>query len=72
MDHECNILVDKEGQTVVTFGIIKIELPAVKESFNGRISLSTSIWAASILLCRHLFKNKEMLLGKRILEVFGF
>ena len=60
-----------DGQAIFTFGNARIELPAVKELYGGSSSLSTSVWAASVLLCRLLAQMKEKLASKRVLEVIA-
>ena len=60
----------EEGdKTIFTFGDARIELASVRDVCDGPSSLSTSVWAASILLCRHLVKIRDELAGKRVLEV---
>ncbi len=62
----------EEGdKTIFTFGDAKIELASVRDVCDGPSSLSTSVWAASILLCHHLVKIKDSLVGKRVLEVLS-
>ena len=56
-------------KTIFTFGDAKIELASVRDVCDGPSSLSTSVWAASILLCRHLVEIKDELFGRRVLEV---
>ncbi len=58
-------------KTIFTFGDAAIELASVPDVCDGPSSLSTSVWAASILLCRHLVKIKDELSGKRVLEVIS-
>ncbi len=58
-----------DGRTVFTFGDTEIELAAVQSYSDGVSGLSTSVWAASILLSRLLVKMKNILSSKTILEV---
>lgn len=60
---------EADGRTVFTFGDTEIELAAVQSYSEGVSGLSTSVWAASILLSRILVQMKATLPSKTILEV---
>ena len=59
-----------DGKTVFTFGSAKIELAAVQSFTDGPSNLSTSVWAASILLSRMLVEMNDILESKKIIEVY--